>query len=151
MIYILSRQPVHWTGHKGLIFLMTTDNLTTTVNIHRFSLIFTHFHSFSHVVNTCFSLIFHMLSTLIFHQFSSIFINFHSFCCYVVKLSCVTLFLELCPAHGPPLGHFPETHDNRKFSINPLSRRLKLHLPPSFMRAESMRSMRKAQCVCVYK
>ena len=52
---------------------MTTDNITTTVIIHRFSSIFTHFHSFPHVVTAYFSLILHMLSLLIFHQFSSIF------------------------------------------------------------------------------
>ena len=75
---------------------MTTDNLTTTVNIHRFSSIFTHFHSFSHVVITHFSLIIHMLSLLIFthfHSFSLIFTHFHSFFVVCCRLSRRRFFL----------------------------------------------------------
>ena len=78
---------------------MTTDNLTTTVIIHSFSSIFTHFHSFSHVVITHFSLIIHMLSLLIFHSFSLIFTHFHSFSVVCCRLSRCRPFLGkfTCP------------------------------------------------------
>ena len=70
------------------------NNITTTVNIHRFSLIFTHFHSFSHVVITHFSLIIHMLSLLIFHRFSPFFTHFYSFFVVCCRLSRCRIFFR---------------------------------------------------------
>ena len=124
--------------------------MTTNMIFHRFSSIFTHFYSFPRVVITHFSLI---IPHVVITHFSSFFIVFHQFsliftlCRRVVMSS--YFFRKIYPVHGHPLGHFPEHMNNRKFSINNLSRRLKFHLPPSFMRADSTRSVRKAQCVCV--
>ena len=117
-----------------------------TLSLH-FSPFFINFHSFS-LIFCC-----HHSFFIVFHRFSSFFIVFHQFsliftlCRRVVMSS--YFFRKIYPVHGHPLGHFPEHMNNRKFSINNLSRRLKFHLPPSFMRADSTRSVRKAQCVCV--
>ena len=89
---------------------MTTDNLTTTVNIHRFSSIFTHFHSFSHVVITHFSLIIHMLSLLIFTHFHSFSLIFTHFLLFVVGCHVVAFFYKSFPVLGRSSWTFTHFH-----------------------------------------
>ena len=81
-----------------------------------FSSIFTHFHSFSHVVTAYFSLILHMLSLLIFHSFSLIFTHFYSFsllCRHVVTSS--YFFKKFYLSLDPPSDTFTHFYSFPQF------------------------------------
>ena len=162
----------HSFSHVVTAYFSLILHVLSTLIFHQFSLIFTHFHSFFVVccrlscrrpflknftcpwtpIRTLSSIFTHFHSFPQFHTcFSSFFINFHSFHVVCCQLSRCRPFLKnfTCP-WTPPRTFIPEHTNNRKFSINNISLRLKLHLSSSFMRADSRRSLRKAQCVCVF-